>query len=697
MNRRILLLLLILVSVCAMSHVSAADNSDYLAVDNSSDIEMQIMDEAISDDVSFEALKVDENSADEEIGAKAIDYRNIQSIIDGSEEGDTVYLNGTYICDYLVNINKTVNIIGRDDGAVIKLSDEYKEYNTPFFNVNAPNVRMTNVKFVGGLFLFGGALTWQGDNGEIKNCEFTDNIASSEENGIGGAILLYGQNCLMENCVFKNNHAYQHGGAVLWYGDNGRIRDCVFQDNRASGNKGWGGALMLYADDCIVNNCTFINNTCTDYGGAIAIHNMTNKIVNCHFEGNTVLNNVTYKDGKSEVQGGAAVFSTCVGLIIDNCRFFNNRASNALGGALSLSINNTVTRCTFKGNDALLGRDILASSSSTISLNYIVLDFNETKSQSVYGVSADEPKLNNIFEITKINSSVTFSAGMVFKYAQSGTIGVVVEGGILEEKNIRVLNHPEAKINYTNNTLVVSGLDVGEYILRVTTTPDSLHNAVESDLAITVQRSTAAIKASKMTVALNKATLWTIKLIDTETGLPIPKMKVTLKVYTGSKFKTVTLTTNSNGEATYQTKSLAKGSHKVIVNAAHTGYSFKAVTSSISVIKPTALKFKVKAVHAKDGSTLSITVTNKATKKPVNGIKVKLKVYTGKTFKTITLKTKTNKGYKGVCGYGTNTLSVGTHKVVISPVEIKYSGSANSKMVIKSSAKKRPSWTHKIG
>lgn len=56
---------------------------------------------------------------------------------------------------------------------------------------------------------------------------------------------------------------------------------------------------------------------------------------------------------------------------------------------------------------------------------------------------------------------------MVFEYTRSGSITVKVDGGIVELKNIRVLNHPEAKISFSDNLLTVSGLmsEVTHYAL----------------------------------------------------------------------------------------------------------------------------------------------------------------------------------------------------------------------------------------
>ena len=291
-------------------------------------------------------------------------------------------------------------------------------------------------------------------------------------------------------------------------------------------------------------------------------------------------------------------------------------------------------------------------------------------------------------------ATVSFSSGIVFDYGTSGSIYVTVKGGSVEVENIKVLNHPEARITLVKNVITVSNLNPGIYTLMVVSTPFGDLKAGNGTVNINVKKATAVIKAEKITVALKKGAKWTITLINSKTKNPIGNMKLTLMVYTGKKYKKVYVTTNSNGVASYQTKGLSKGAHKVVVSGSDSRYDFNTLTSSIKVIKQKALKFKVKKNIAKDGSSLSITV--KKGKKPINGIKIKLLVFTGKKYKTITLKTKTNGKYKGVCGWGTNKLTVGTHKIVIMPVSIKYSGSKTVKMTLKKSAKKYPNWETKI-
>jgi hypothetical protein len=210
-----------------------------------------------------------------------------------------------------------------------------------------------------------------------------------------------------------------------------------------------------------------------------------------------------------------------------------------------------------------------------------------------------------------------------------------------------------------------------------------------------VEKSTAVIKASKAKVAYKKGTKWKVKVVDSK-NKPIAKTKLLLKIYTGKKYKTAKIWTNAKGIASYNTKSLKAGTHKVIVSLAGNTYNFKAVKSSIKVVKQKPLKIFAKKTTMKEGALLTLLVMNKKTKKLVNGVKLKLKIYTGKKYKTVTLKTKKFNGVKGMAGYATNQLSVGKHKVKITPVNFKYSGSKTTSMTITKSAKKSAAWSIKL-
>ena len=698
MNKKIILLLLILISICAISHVSALEDSDAITFDNSGDIAAQIVDE--NDDADLESSIGEDTELESQIDDEKLnnDYRNIQTEIDKAKDGDTINLTGNYISDYIINVNKSVTIQGLGEGAVLKYNGT-NVVQTPFFNVNASNVVLKNIKFVGSLFGFGGAITWLKDDGAMINCEFRENIASGEY-AIGGAVMMFGNNCNVTNCTFVNNRASQFGGAICWNGTNGIIEDCKFIGNEATTDeegKG-GGALTILSDNCLITNCVFTDNKCPDYGGAISVLNNNNTVIrNCEFRGNSIS-----EKRDDDNQSGGAIFSACWGMMVDNCTFIGNSAPEAYGGAISLSNWDTVKNSHFELNKAVLGSNLIEYCPN-VTFNYFVLAYDEIiENAVVVGMSPNDLKaLNNTFEKIKINSSVIFTAGMVFKYGASGSIRVEVDGGEIYRENITVLNQPNAIINFENNVLTVSNLPVGTYTLRVVTTPDENHFSVESDLNITVEKATAVVRASKLTVALKSGAIWTIKIVDSRNNRPLANMKLTLNVYTGSKFKTVVVYTNSKGEASYNTRDLSAGTHKIVVSASDKSYNLNTISSSITVVKQTALKYKVfKKQDGKSGALRSFIVTNKKTKKGVNGVKVKVLIYTGKKYKTYVLKTKKikskKKTYNGALGFATNDFSVGKHKVVLMPENIKYKGTLTISIKIKKSATKGPKFFRKL-
>ena len=281
--------------------------------------------------------------------------------------------------------------------------------------------------------------------------------------------------------------------------------------------------------------------------------------------------------------------------------------------------------------------------------------------------------------VNRISSEIKSYSPIVFSYLGVGSTYITVNGGGLSDAKMSVSGHSEAVISYVGNQIRVSNLNPGSYSLRVESIPDANHNADVKYISVTVNKAPVRIEAKSTTVALKKSS-WTIKVLDSKNN-PVSNILVTLKIYTGKKFITVKVMTNAKGEATYSTKGLSKGTHKVIASIKHIGYSANPVTSSIKVIKQTKLNFKVKKNVAKDGSSLSITV--KKGKKGINGVKIKLLIYTGKKLtKTVTLKTKKKGKYNGVCGWGTNKLTAGNHKIVIKPAKLKFSGSKTVKGVL---------------
>jgi hypothetical protein len=143
--------------------------------------------------------------------------------------------------------------------------------------------------------------------------------------------------------------------------------------------------------------------------------------------------------------------------------------------------------------------------------------------------------------------------------------------------------------------------------------------------------------------------------------------------------KKLTATTNSKGVASFKTISKIKPNYytayqDIEVVGYDGGYNYR-----ISVNIPTITKAPSVTAKLKASKDFKITVKNKINKKAVKNCKVKVKVYTGKKYKTY--KIKTDK--KGVAKLNTKILKKGTHNVEVSSGNYKYTIDAKSTITIK--------------
>ena len=289
--------------------------------------------------------------------------------------------------------------------------------------------------------------------------------------------------------------------------------------------------------------------------------------------------------------------------------------------------------------------------------------------------------------VNKINSKISFTEKNIsFKYSKSGATSVVLENCKIASMSIVGKN---VKPTLKDNVISISSLDVGNYVLKVTTAPrNENYNSVDAFIDVVVTKNTAKITAKSKNFAYKSGVKWAITLKDASNS-PISGMKVAIKVFTGKKAKTYSATTNSKGVANFDASKLSVGKHKVILSVSHKGYTNKAVTSSVKIIKPTELKFKLqqKTSNSKGEGGVSYMVLDKKTGKGINGVKFKCLIYTDKKYTTHYLTTKKIKGvntvYNGAVGFITNQYSVGKHTVKLIPVDIKYKGSLTTSFTIK--------------
>lgn len=314
------------------------------------------------------------------------------------------------------------------------------------------------------------------------------------------------------------------------------------------------------------------------------------------------------------------------------------------------------------------------------------VDFNEL---------CREVKIDSLFNVNssgKLDAKLyVFAAG-----AQKGEGNLIFNNQLKEdiwEGNSNSTNLYELDVtNSIKDSNQISFTSTGSYLLALqqivvitknapnddSLTPADISNSSDSD------KHDEAIKATLIPAAISttygSGKTFTIKVLDINKN-PVSNLELTVNIYTGSKYITKTLTTDARGIATFAAASkLAIGTHKVVITSTNINYSISEITSSIKVSKAkTIVTAKKLTAKHKKSKYFKVTVKNKATKKAVKNIVLKVKIFTGKKSKIYKIKTNS----KGIAKLNTKKLKIGKHNVVISSGNNKYTINKKSKIVIK--------------
>ena len=225
-----------------------------------------------------------------------------------------------------------------------------------------------------------------------------------------------------------------------------------------------------------------------------------------------------------------------------------------------------------------------------------------------------------------------------------------------------------------------ASLAVGKHKVIIASA-DNRYNFKQATKTITVKKASAKITAKKLNTYYKGGKYFTVKLTNTKTKKAIYDAKLNIKLFISkTRYYNYNGKTAMNGQIRLSLDQLKPGSYKVVIAGKdNKNYAAKEVTSKI-VIKKTPAKLTPKKLTAKKGAKkfFKVTVKNKKTKKAISGVKLKVKVYTGKKAKTFTAKTNA----KGIAKISTAKLKVGKHKVVVASAN-KYVVAKKAKSTIK--------------
>ncbi len=426
----------------------------------------------------------------------------------------------------------------------------------------------------------------------------------------------------IDGCNFKDNYRDWYAAAIETFTSGlCRITNSNFTNNYvAEPGKNvkypdsYGGAIYAYNLEIV--NCNFINNHAQRYGGAISCENSA-KITDCFFKGNYA-------------KSGGAIYGNKLNIV--NTIFESNYLKifsgipNCRGGAVFASIVNAIG-CTFRSNSA---------------------GYTGGKGGAIYA---------NDIEVTNcsFDKNTANFAGAIF--ADNAIDEDDYEPGSLKITECKFTSNGEAAVK--SPKIIVDN--------SKTFTNKALDNNMNE---ITLLKATSK---KLVTTYLSGKTLQ-IKVITAPSSKPAVGVLLLAVAKSSKKTYSLPITTNSKGIATIKASKLNAGKYKIKVYEAFcipgadpgderyikvpvvlTKTTLE-VKKTKAIVKAPKVKFKYKK-----SKYFKVTLKHKSTKKPMSGIKLKLKVYTGKKYKTYTV--KTNK--KGVAKFNTKKLSYGKHNVKV--------------------------------
>ena len=587
-------------------------------------------------------------------------FTALQDKISNAAEGATIELENDYANDGVladgILISKSITING--NGYTIDA-----QHKSRIFNVTANNVVLNDIKFINGNATSGGAIHNIGNNLNVTNCVFEKNSAV-----YGGAIFSEGDNVTIWNSTFINNAA-DWGGAnyfkkkishLIIAGDfinnvaqisgganyfNDKVANVSisgdFSDNVAANGSGAANYFFKSVTDVYIvgdylrnianSNCNGSDKTGS--GGANCFNKTADNVIilgdysdNVGYRGGAnffygAASNISiagdYDNNTGRLFGGANYFmNTLTDSTIDG-KYSNNKATN-WGGASYINkfAKNVIISGDYIENSAVEGAAIFFDRKMENVTTLINLIDNKGKS--------------TIYMAYRIDSTLTVE-DMEFDYNTTGSTEFSFTDALSIEAT--VVNQPDAVVNVNNNTITVSGLEPGTYILSVKTVTDDEHDSVTKEAKITVNKLKTQLSVSTVTTTYNVNKNLVVTLKDAN-GNPLSDVYVIVNL-NGAK----TYETDENGQIKVSTKGLAPKAYtaKITFNG---NAKYNQATKSVKVtVKKATPKLTAKAktfkqsVKTKKYSVTLKTNLNKAIKNAKVTLKVNKKTYTAKTNK----------------------------------------------------------------
>lgn len=297
------------------------------------------------------------------------------------------------------------------------------------------------------------------------------------------------------------------------------------------------------------------------------------------------------------------------------------------------------------------------------------LTVNNNDTQNINNISV---KGNFTIEPAPVKLTVTVASTY---YYNSGNVAVVV---VTDEDGKRVPNAIILLQVYTGKTsqafifqanengkayINYAPASVGEHTL-VFSSADTRYTADAVTKTVTVLKAKAKITAPKVAAFYKDGKYLTIKVTNAKNNKAIYGAKVNIKVFISSNsYYNYNGQTGLDGQLRISLDTYNPGTYRVVISPGESkNFTASQITTQFTIVKAKA-KFVPYALTAKKGQNVNfiVKVKNKKTNNPIAGVKIKIKLYIGKTVKTYIVKTN----LAGKAKLNVKFLGVGTYKAII--------------------------------
>ena len=431
-----------------------------------------------------------------------------------------------------------------------------------------------NCNFANNSAYYGGAI--YGDSISLTNSNFTDNSVTSN----GGA-LYFSDDCTIDNCIFTGNNA-TNGSAIYFFRNSYSIAisNSSFLNNRANADTSTPFnvtknesriEIIFMGQDNFLNaiysqgDIKFSNVT---YWGAEGITNTdnstpsrSNREAGQNITVIGVVNGNIINTTKVTDENGTIVLediANCWIVVRHDADSYYTEAEEIISQNMTFNVNvtsktsnNKTVNITAESNifnEFMPGKLLFILPDSTeINATYgengtwwAEYTFNE---YGEFNVSASYVGLDNVtvsngtINITRADSTITLD-DIVINYGESVNVTVITTGatGITAK-----IDGNDVEVN--NFTIPISGLDIGNYTLTVTTITDDDHNSVNKTVTVTVN-DYIIVSATDVTKYYNGNERFVVIVTDSKNN-PLDNQSVSISV----NGITYNRTTNANGTA----------------------------------------------------------------------------------------------------------------------------------------------------